>query len=419
MATPEQLFLQFSAISDVGRIRKDNQDSGYAGPWLLTVCDGVGGAARGDLASATAIQALRKLDTRPSEDLLGQVAGAIHRANDRISEIIDEDPALNGTSTTASVLLFDGAKVAVGHLGDSRAYLLRDGELRQLTHDHTFVQSLIDEGRITEEQSRTHPNRNLILKAVDGIRHEEPDLFELPVQAGDRLFVCSDGACGTLSPERMADILSTGTPDFAAVELVRASLEAGSTDNVTCIVADVSEETPSEDLVPLLVGAAADLPRRMPLAGAVGGLFRGHRSGDTGEIPPVPGDIPEGAYVADPIDPEAVRYAPRDPGRHAWLRRLLVAAVLLGLGWVVLAAGWSWSQQQFYVAEDEGRIAIFRGIDASLPGISLSHAYEVTDVELTRLSDIDAETVREGIESDDLEDARLTVDNYAARQDVN
>ena len=144
----------------------------------------------------------------------------------------------------------------------------------------------------------------------------------------------------------------------------------------------------------------------------------GHRSGDTGEIPPVPDDVPEGAYVADPIDPEAARYAPRDPGRHAWLRRLLVAAVLLGLGWVVLAAGWSWSQQQFYVAEHDGKVAIFRGIDAGLPGVSLSHPYEVTDVELTRLSDIDAEQVREGIESDDLEDARLTVDNYAARQEV-
>ncbi len=129
----------------------------------------------------------------------------------------------------------------------------------------------------------------------------------------------------------MAEILGSGTPDFAAVELVRASLEAGSTDNVTCIVADVSEEAPPEDLAPLLVGAAADLPRRMPLGGAVGGLFRGHRSGDTGEIPPVPDDVPEGAYVADPIDPEAARYAPRDPGRLSWLRRLLVAAVLLGL----------------------------------------------------------------------------------------
>ncbi|HEV2796380.1 MAG TPA: serine/threonine-protein phosphatase, partial [Nocardioides sp.] len=304
----------------------------------------------------------------------------------------------------------------------SRAYLYRRGELRQLTHDHTFVQSLIDEGRITEEQSRTHPHRNLSLKALDGIRHEAPDLFEFPAEVGDRVFVCSDGACGTLSHDRMRDILGTGTPDFAAVELVRASLEAGSTDNVTCIVADVAEEAPDEDLQPLLVGAAADLPRRMPIgggvAGAVGGLFRGHRSGDTGEIPPVAEDIPEGAYVADPIDAEAARYAPRAPGRYAFLRRLMIAAVLLGLTWIVLAAGWSWSQQQFYVGEQDGRLAIYRGIDADLPGISLSHAYEVTDVDLERLSDIDAENVRESIEADDLDDARLIVDNYAARQDV-
>ncbi len=417
------MFLHYSAISDVGRVRRENQDSGYAGPWLLTVCDGVGGAVRGDLASSTAVQALRKLDQQPDEDILGQVAGAVHRADDRIAEIVEEDPALNGTSTTATVVLFDGNRFGVGHIGDSRAYLYRRGELRQLTHDHTFVQSLIDEGRITEEQSRTHPHRNLILKALDGIRHEEPDLFEFPAEAGDRVFVCSDGACGTLTDERMKDILGTGTPDFAAVELVRASLEAGSTDNVTCIVADVAEEAPSEDLQPLLVGAAADLPRRMPIgggvAGAVGGLFRGHRSGDTGEIPPVPGEeVPAGAFAADPIDPEAARYAPRPPGRYAWLRRIMVAAVLLGLAWIVLAAGWSWSQQQFYVGDQDGKVAIFRGIDADLPGISLSHAYEVTDVDLERLSDIDAETVREGIEADDLDDARLTVDNYAARQDV-
>lgn len=415
------MYLHYSAISDVGRVRRENQDSGYAGPWLLTVCDGVGGAVRGDLASSTAVQALRKLDQEPDEDILGQVAGAVHRADDRIAELVEEDPALNGTSTTATVALFDGTRFGLGHIGDSRAYLYRGGELRQLTHDHTFVQSLIDEGRITEEQSRTHPHRNLILKALDGIRHEEPDLFEVPAEAGDRLFLCSDGACGTLSDERMADILSTGTPDFAAVEMVRASLEAGSTDNVTCLVADVSEEPPGEDLQPLLVGAAADLPRRTPLGsvgGAVGGLFRGHRSGDTGEIPPVPADVPEGAFPADPIDPETARYAPRAPGRYTWLSRLLGAAVLLGLAWVVLAAGWSWSQQQFYVADHDGKVTIFRGIDADLPGLSLSHPYEVTDVDLDRLSDIDAEQVRQGIEADDIEDARLTVDNYAARQEV-
>ena len=122
------LRLQFAAISDVGRVRKDNQDSGYAGPWLLTVCDGVGGAARGDIASSTAVQQLRKLDERPSEDMLGQVAGALHRAHDRIAELVDEDPSLNGTSTTATVALFGGSRLGIGHVGDSRAYLLRDGE---------------------------------------------------------------------------------------------------------------------------------------------------------------------------------------------------------------------------------------------------------------------------------------------------
>ena len=421
----EQLFLQFSAISDVGRIRKDNQDSGYAGPWLLTVCDGVGGAARGDLASATAVQALRKLDVQPSEDLLGQVAGAIHRANDRISEIIDEDPALNGTSTTASVLLFDGTKVGVGHLGDSRAYLMRDGELRQLTHDHTFVQSLIDEGRITEEQSRTHPHRNLILKAVDGIRHEEPDLFEVPVQVGDRLFVCSDGACGFLTDDRMADILRSGTPDFAAVELVRASLEAGSSDNVTCIVAEVVAAPPEPALEPLLVGAAAELPRLLASGGATRSRgFRGHRSGDTGEIPPVPGEMPADlpgdvhAIPSDPIDPEAARYAPRPPARYTWLKRLLATSVVLGLAWIALAFAWSWSQSQFYVGEEDGKVAIFRGLNAQIPGIEISHPYEISDVEIDNLSDYAADAVIGGIEANDLDDARATVENYAAIQDL-
>lgn len=424
MTAPEQLFLQFSAISDVGRIRKDNQDSGYAGPWLLTVCDGVGGAARGDLASATAVQALRKLDAPPSEDLLGQVAGAIHRADDRIREIIDEDPALNGTSTTASVLLFDGTKVAVGHLGDSRAYLLRDDELRQLTHDHTFVQSLIDEGRITEEQSRTHPHRNLILKAVDGIRHEEPDLFEVPVQVGDRLFVCSDGACGFLTDDRMADILRSGTPDFAAVELVRASLEAGSSDNVTCIVAEVVASPPDPALEPLLVGAAAELPRRMATSGATRSRgFRGHRSGDTGEIDPVPGlpsDLPSDVHAtpSDPIDPEAARYAPRPPARYTWLKRALATCVVLGLVWIALAFAWSWSQSQFYVGVQDDKVTIFRGLNASIPGIEISHAYEVSDVDTDYLAEIDVEALTGGIEAADLDEARATVENYAAFQEL-
>src|SRR6476659_102960 len=414
------LRLDFAAISDVGRVRKDNQDSGYAGPWLLAVCDGVGGAARGDIASSTAIHQLRKLDEPPTEDLLGQVAGALHRAHDRIGELGDEDPALNGTSTTATLALFDGTRLGLGHVGDSRAYLYREGEITQLTKDHTFVQSLIDEGRINEAEARVHPHRNLILKALDGIHEAEPDLFHVELEQGDRILLCSDGASGVLDDGRLADILSTGSPEYAAVELVRASLEAGSSDNVTCIVADVvpADAPLDDDLAPILVGAAAEL-RRRGARGGKGSLFRGHRSGDTGELEPVREEIPDDlpfAISSDPIDPEQARYAPRPPRRFAWLRRFMFAAVILGVAWIGLAAAWSWSQAQYFVGEQDGSVVIFRGVNADLPGVSLNSTYETTNVQLARLSDFDAGKVREGIEVGDLADARRTVDNLAARQ---
>ncbi|HET7196262.1 MAG TPA: protein phosphatase 2C domain-containing protein [Nocardioides sp.] len=414
------LRLDYAAISDVGRVRKDNQDSGYVGPWVMAVCDGVGGAARGDIASSTAIQQLRKLDEKPTDDLLGQVAGAIHRAHDRIGELVEEDPALNGTSTTATVALFDGERIGMGHLGDSRAYLFRNQELRQLTKDHTFVQTLIDEGRITEDEARVHPHRNLILRALDGMGETEPDLFHVELEPGDRLLLCSDGACGVLDAGRLADILSGGSPDYAAVELVRASLEAGSTDNVTCLVADVVDAAvaASGDLTPILVGAVAeDLRRKRP--GAMTSLFRGHRSGDTGELEPVLADIPDDlphAITSDPIDPEEARYAPRPPRRYGWIRALLAAVVVIGLLWIALAAAWSWSQTQYFVGESGGVVTIYRGLNGDVVGIDLSSPYESSDVDLDRLSDFDAAKVREGIEAGSLDDARSTVENLAQRQ---
>jgi serine/threonine protein phosphatase PrpC len=421
-AGTDRLGLRYSALSDVGRVRKDNQDSGFASANLLVVADGVGGAARGDVASSTAVQALRRLDGPAPDDMLEALAGAVHRAHDRIAELVEQNPEFDGTSTTVTAALFDGSRIGVAHVGDSRGYLLRDGTLSQLTKDHTFVQSLIDEGRITEEESRVHPHRNLILKALDGIHEAEPDLFEVELVAGDHLLLCSDGVSGVLDDRRLADILSTGTPDYAAVELVRASLEAGSSDNVTCVVAhvlDSSTPVDDDDPEPMLVGAAAELRRRAP-RNRQGSIFRGHRSGDTGELEPVPAEMPADvpfAIPSDPIDPEEARYAPRPPRRFVWLRRLLVAAVVVGIVWVAAAAAWSWSQHQYYVGERNGAVVIFRGINADLPGLSLSSTYETTNVELDRLSDFDAGKVREGIEAGDLEDARRTVDNLAARQD--
>jgi serine/threonine protein phosphatase PrpC len=448
------LRLQYAAISDVGRVRKDNQDSGYAGPWLLTVCDGVGGAARGDLASSTAIGQLRRLDQPPDGDLtekhrLELVAGALHRASDKIGDLVDEEPSLSGTSTTATVALFDGSRLAMGHVGDSRAYLFRGHEISQLTSDHTFVQSLIDEGRISEEDARTHPHRNLILKALDGVHDVDPDLFTVELAPDDRILLCSDGASGSLDDRRLADILSTGSPDFAAVELVRASLEAGSTDNVTCIVADVvpvpadaasdaadePSDTPSDtgsdtgsdagsdavtdsdDAAPLVVGAAAEL-RRRPRSST--SFFRGHRAGDTGELEPVaaeiPDNLPPGVPFAIDTDPEAARYAPRPPRHHPWLRRGLVLLGLLGLAWMVSAAAWSWSQHQYYVGEQDGVVTIFRGVQADVPGIDLSHAYETTNIRVDQLDASSARSVQQGLGAGSLFEAERTVQRLADNQ---
>jgi protein phosphatase len=409
-----RLLLRYAALSDVGRVRKDNQDSGFASEHLLAVADGVGGAARGDIASSTAVQALRRLDEAPPGDMLEALAGAIHRAHDRIAELVEQDPALDGTSTTVTAALFDGNRVGLAHIGDSRGYLLRDGTLSQLTKDHTFVQSLIDEGRITEDEARTHPHRNLILRAVDGVHETDPDLFYIELAPGDRLLLCSDGASGVLDHDRLADILGTGSVDYAVVELIRASLDAGSSDNITCVVADVEEVGAAPDGPPLaaaatgpmLVGAAAEQPRRAGQASK--SFFRGHRSGDTGEIEPVPGETPNGAGDA-PVDPEELRYAPQAPRRG---RRVKALAALLVVALVLALAGflgYRWSQQQYYVAANGDHVGIYQGVQASVPGVRMNHLVDETAVTIQALPDFPAEQVRAGIPAESLADAHKIV----------
>lgn len=406
-----RLALRYGALSDVGNVRKDNQDAGFASEHLLVIADGVGGAARGDLASSTAVQILRRLDAPPPEDMQEALAGAIHRTHDRLGELVEEDPELDGTSTTVTAALFDGTKIAVGHVGDSRGYLLRDGTLAQLTKDHTLVQGLVDEGRITEEESRNHPHRNLILRAVDGVHETEPDLFDVELAPGDRLLLCSDGCSGVLDTTRLADILGSGSVDYAVVELVRASLEAGSSDNVTVVVAEVvpagsaasadPDTSAAASTGPMLVGAAADQPRRGPSPAK--SRFRGHRGGDTGELDPVPGE--------DDVDPEALRYAPQPPKRFAWLRRTLLLALLLALLVGGGMVAYAWSQGQYYVAVADDRVAIYQGVQSDLPGLTTHEVAQMTDVTVASLPEYRAAQVNAGIPAKDLADAEGIVEN--------
>lgn len=375
------LTLRFAATSDVGRVRKDNQDSGYAGLNLLAVADGVGGAARGDIASSATIDTLRKLDVPAAEDPLSALAATIHLAHDRLAEIVETHPDLDGTSTTLTAAVFDGTQLSVGHVGDSRGYLLRDGVLQQITSDHSLVQSLVDEGRITEEEARVHPHRNLILKAIDSVHEPEPDLFTVPVQAGDRLLFCSDGCSGVLENHVMAALLVGDALDVIADGLVTAALEAGSSDNVTVVVAEVLEGEP-QAATPLRVGAAASTPHlQIPDNAETGNLTED--------------DLEDLNKVA--IDPEAIRYAPLPPPRRVWLRRLVALVVVLGLIGGAGFGAYRYSQSRYYLkADDAGQVFIYRGVDQSIFGFDLSEKVEDTGYNLNQLGD-QKERIADGI----------------------
>src|ERR1700747_3761977 len=235
------LVLRYAVRSDVGRLREGNEDSAYAAPRLLAVADGMGGHAAGEVASSLTIDSMAKLDSEPpGGDLLAELASAVAAANARLQEKIIATPAVEGMGTTLTALLWSDGHAAVCHIGDSRGYLLRDGELYQITHDHTLVQSLVDEGRISADDVSTHPQRSLLLRALDGRSAAEPDLSVHDAMPGDRYLLCSDGLSGVVSDETLRDTLeAVADPDAATRELIELALAGGGPDNITCIVADV------------------------------------------------------------------------------------------------------------------------------------------------------------------------------------
>ncbi len=231
--------IKVAARTDRGLIRSTNQDSVFAGDRLLVVADGMGGHAAGDTASRLVVDAFAPLDdTRPGPDLIAGLVDATADGNEAIATMVREHPDLEGMGTTVTAMYFDGARAAMVHVGDSRAYLYRAGVLHQLTHDDSFVQSLVDEGRITEDQAHAHPQRNLLLRALTG-SDLEPSAAVREIREGDRYLLCSDGLSGVVDAEPIADALAHPDPDIAADTLVQLALLAGGPDNVTVIVADV------------------------------------------------------------------------------------------------------------------------------------------------------------------------------------
>jgi protein phosphatase len=351
------LVLRYSARSDRGLVRQNNQDSVYAGPRLLALADGMGGHAAGEVASKLVISALVPLDDdEPGDDLLGELRAATADGNAAITHLIGEQPDLEGMGTTLTAILFAGSRLGMVHVGDSRAYLLREGVFTQITKDDTFVQSLVDEGRITEDEVHTHPQRSLLLRALTG--HElEPKLTMREAKAGDRYLLCSDGLSGVVSAETMAEALRNPDPKGTADRLIELALRGGGPDNVTVIVADVVDIDFGED-VPIVGGAAGD-------------------GSEPDQAPPDSAAARAAVTTLPRVAPrriEARTEPPVRPRKRARLALVVLSVLIVLIGAAALAR--LWVMQQYYVGADGNAVVIYQGVRGSVLGVPLHSRLE-------------------------------------------
>jgi serine/threonine protein phosphatase PrpC len=391
------LALRYAIRSDVGLLREGNEDAAYAGPRLLAVADGMGGHAAGEVASAAAISALSRLnDDVPGTDLLDALADAVTDANHTLHSMVVADPSFEGMGTTLTAMLWSDGRVALCHIGDSRAYLLRDRQFHQITHDHTLVQTLVDEGRISPDDVATHPQRSMLLRALDGRADVEPDLTLLEAQLGDRYLLCSDGLSGVVSEETLHKTLaSVANLDEVVLQLVELAIRGGGPDNITCIVADVVDSAtglpPSDASV--MVGAASN--------GSGSTHFR--TDSPAGRAHLLTRTAPQAAVAIAHDDPAPqVPEEPEDEDPHRRRRLPLVKSALVILVVLVVGgayAGWRYTQSQYYVASNGGQVVIYRGINQSAAGISLSSVARRSGIPVAGLPAAMAADVRATITS--------------------
>jgi protein phosphatase len=350
------LSLRYAVRSDRGLVRGNNEDSVYAGPRLLVIADGMGGHAAGEVASKLVVRSLERLDEdRPIPDLLAALRGAVEEANGDIADAIDSDANLDGMGTTLTALRFVGNQVGLAHVGDSRAYLLRHEHLSQITHDDTYVQSLVDSGRLTAEEAAYHPRKSVILRALMGAE-VDPDVSIREARAGDRYLLCTDGLTDVVTSATLLETLTTGEPQECADRLVDLALRGGGPDNVTCIVADVIDVGYGDD-VPVIGGAFVDT--------------EGSSGHDTRDDSPAE----RAAQMTRATAPKPALIAVRRKDRR-WLRRSIITAI----GLVVVIGGitgfYAWTQQQYFVGKDGTQVAIFRGVNTSFGPLTF---YNVAD----------------------------------------
>ena len=477
-AASQPLFLYSTTVSDVGTVRANNQDSSFAGEHLIAMCDGMGGHAGGDTASSIAIRSLAHIEQDDTggnvETISRMMETSVMAAHDAIVGKAKRERKLAGMGTTVTAVALVAGYWVVAHIGDSRAYLLRDGHLSRITCDHSYVQHLIDTGRITPAEAKNHPQRNVVMRVLGDFDIDpHPDISIRKAHPADRWLLCSDGLCGVLEDSTIKETMTAlADQGECAQRLVQMALRAGSTDNVTAVIADATLALDADafDLphqTPLVGGAAsrslepiADIVNE-PVATApalrddhspakrAAALMQpadtqhndaapasaepsttrvvqpsavreetGERDNpDTGEIPVV--QKPDGRLSADPNDPEVAK-AIRDEhveqkkatrAKHQRNRLAIVITILLAVA-VLFGAGtgtYMWSQTRYYVGNSNGKVAIYQGVPTNLFGLALSHEVSSTSITVSNLPQTWRDQLNRGISVGSLDEAQSHV----------
>ncbi len=391
----------YAARSDVGMVRSANQDSGYAGSRLLAMADGMGGHAGGDIASSTVIAALVDLDGEAlgSAEASKALLQRITSANEELASMAKADPSLQGMGTTLIAILRSQNKLVLAHIGDSRAYLARDGQLTQITKDHSFVQSLVDEGRITEEEAIGHPQRSLVTRVLTGQQDDEPDIAVREARIGDRYLIASDGLTDYVAADTITEVVTAGDPPgHTADRLVELALRAGAPDNVTIVLGDVVDIT-----------KGATTPAQPEVVGAASA-----RTKNTRAIAVTPASkaaaLSREASGEDDLDEVTLADEGPSSGVGRWLRRgALLALVLIVVGGGSYAA-WDWSQSQYFVGVHNGNVAVYQGVSQDVGPVKLSHVESESDIAVADLPDFYRAKVEATVSKESLRDAEALVE---------
>lgn len=387
------LILRYAVRSDLGLVRSNNEDSVYAGPRLLAIADGMGGHAAGEVASKIVISAMEGLDEdRAFGDLIATLRDTVIEANRQIADAVERSKDLEGMGTTLTALRFAGAQVGLVHVGDSRAYLLRGDMLSQITHDDTYVQYLVDSGRLTPDEAKDHPRKSVILRALLG-SDVEPDVSIREARAGDRYLLCTDGLTDVVSSDTLLETLRIPEPQDTADRLVELALRGGGPDNVTVIVADVVQAGPGDfvDEVPVVAGAFVD----PAAADAPGEHSPAERAARMSRPPTDPPPAPQ----------------PQAPTRRARWRGPLIVAVVLAVIIGGLAGAYAITQTNYFVGRDGNEVAIFRGVNTQFGPLKFFNVYKNTNIRLSDLNPSVRSEVSSGIDARDAKDAAQIVNN--------